>query len=169
MSHDLLGHEHDILPQDAMKAVVALSRAGRILPDTYPARKIRYGEAAAKAFAWLQTTAKPLGAYGFQFLQRGLPGDTPIPADEWPTRQVVQLLWAGFERWLSTGAEADKDYCVARARELRSRQIPADRPEAGYHGHFVEFPSLPHSESAWRHGIARLDFGTDLGISSPTT
>ncbi|MDZ7606597.1 MAG: hypothetical protein U5K79_13645 [Cyclobacteriaceae bacterium] len=34
-THDLHGHEHDILPNDANKAVVALMRAVRLLPDEY--------------------------------------------------------------------------------------------------------------------------------------
>ncbi len=35
MSHDLLGHEKDVLPNDAVKAVIALSRAARLLPETF--------------------------------------------------------------------------------------------------------------------------------------
>ena len=35
MSHDILGHEKDILPHDAMKAVIALAKAAKLLPELY--------------------------------------------------------------------------------------------------------------------------------------
>ena len=34
MSHDLLGHEKDVLPNDAVKAVIALSRVGQAVTDS---------------------------------------------------------------------------------------------------------------------------------------
>jgi hypothetical protein len=34
-SHDLHGHEHDVLLNDATKAAVALFRAARLLPDEF--------------------------------------------------------------------------------------------------------------------------------------
>ncbi len=39
MSHDLLGHEKDILPHDAAKAVVALLQTVQTLPDTFQEKK----------------------------------------------------------------------------------------------------------------------------------
>jgi hypothetical protein len=59
MSHDVKGHEKDILPHDAMKAVIALAKAVQLLPEKHNEKKQKYAEAAKKAFQWLTTSAKP--------------------------------------------------------------------------------------------------------------
>jgi len=61
MSHDLHGHEKDILPNDAAKAAIALARGARVLPDAFKDRKDTYRQSAELAFTWLQTRAKPMG------------------------------------------------------------------------------------------------------------
>ena len=151
-SHDLHGHENDILPNDANKAVVALLRASRLLE---------------KAFQWLIHSATPLGAYGFQVFQRGIPEQTIIPDDEWITRDLVMMCWASLERWKVIGDKESQQWCFHYAEKIMERQIPVDQSENGFYGHFYEFSSLRHSESAWIHGIVPseegVQFGTDLG------
>jgi len=97
MSHDLHGHEKDILPNDAVKAVIALARGARTLPAAYNDRKDTYRKSAELTFRWLQSKAKPMGSYGLSLFQRGLPEDTVIPANEWQTRDLVSLCWAALE------------------------------------------------------------------------
>ncbi|MGF1637829.1 MAG: hypothetical protein ACFCUU_12200 [Cyclobacteriaceae bacterium] len=166
-THDLHGHEHDILPNDANKAVVALVRAHRLLSNKYADKKNIYLETAKKAYQWLLLEAKPMGSHGFQVFQRGIPLDTEIPKDEWVTRDLVMMCWASIEMWKVDQSEATKKNCIDYAKKIMDRQIEKNQSENGFYGHFYEFSSLKHSESAWIHGIVPADdgveFGTDMG------
>ena len=100
MSHDILGHEKFILPSDVCKAVVALSKSSRLLPEKeYGDKKKVYQKSAALAYQWLTGEAQPLGDTGYNRKQRGLPPDIPVPEDEWLTRDLVFFCWGGFEQW----------------------------------------------------------------------
>jgi hypothetical protein len=166
-THDLHGHEHDILPNDANKAVVALMRASRLLSDLYLEQKKVYREAGEKAFQWLTREARPMGRYGMQVSQRGIPENTKIPDDEWVTRDLVMMVWASLERWKLRKDADSKGWCMHYAEKVMERQIPENQADQGYFGHFYEFSSLKHSESAWVHGIVSseggVQFGTDIG------
>ncbi len=166
MSHDLLGHEKDILPHDAAKAVVALLRTVQNLPEEFQEKKDQYRAAAHYAYQWLNTTAKPMGDYGYSRFQRGLSEGIPIPGDEWPTRDLLTLCQAALEMVKHGRAEAEVE-AVQWARQLMERQITNNNPRDGYYGHFKEFESLPHTEPSWTHGIIATpegsQFGTDMG------
>lgn len=166
-THDLHGHEHDILPNDANKAVVALMRAYRLLSDKYSEKKEIYREAAEKAYQWLVTDAQPLGSHGYEKFQRGLPADAAIPKDEWVTRDLVMMCWAALEKWKVDQAESTKQKCVEYAQQTIDRQISKDSAMMGFYGNFKEFGSMAHSESSWVHGIVLgakgSEFGTDMG------
>jgi len=162
MSHDLLGHEKDVLSNDAIKAVVALTKAVRLLPVAYQEKKKNYEIAAQLAYKWLTTTAKPLGDQGLSRFQRGLPESAIIPKDEWQTRDLVTLCWASLERWKNKKEEA-KAIAVRLANEIMARQIPKEKNESGFFGHFLEYPGMAHSEKSWIHGIVNNQFGADIG------
>lgn len=73
MSHDIKGHEKDILPHDAMKAVVALAKAVQLLPEEFADKKQKYSETATKAFQWLVTSAKePSWCHGIVPSEKGV-------------------------------------------------------------------------------------------------
>ena len=162
MSHDLHGHEKDVLSNDAVKAAIALSRAVRLLPEKYAEKKSAYKTTASATYQWLTTRAKPAGDLGLSRFQRGIPEDTVIPADEWQTRDIVSLCQASVEQW-KTGNEAAKEQAVLYAKQIISRQIPEENGESGFYGHFLEYPSLSHSEKSWIHGIVNNQFGADIG------
>jgi hypothetical protein len=162
MSHDLHGHEKDILPNDAVKAVVALARAARLLPDNYQEKKKKYKETAELVFRWLTTIAKPVGDLGLSRFQRGLPETAIIPDDEWQTRDLVTLTWASIELWKNNNKEA-KATAIGLASQIMARQIPKEKSESGFYGHFVEYPGMSHSEKSWIHGIVNNKFGADIG------
>lgn len=163
MCHDLHGHEKDILPHDAAKAVVALSRAARYLPDSFRKKKEAYQSAADLAFSWLHNKARPMGSYGLSLFQRGLPQETIIPPDEWQTRQLVTHCWAALELFRN-GQEDKKATAVEFARQIMAMQIKQDQAECGFYGHFREYKSLAHSEKSWIHGIINNnEFGADMG------
>jgi hypothetical protein len=162
LSHDLLGHEKDVLPNDAIKAVIALSRAARLLPETYQAKKEIYQSAAQRAFQWLTSSAHPVGDRGLSRFQRGLSESAVIPEDEWQTRDIVSFCWASLEQYRNNEPHA-KERAIQYAGEIMTRQIKAEKPEHGFYGHFIEYPSMPHSEKSWIHGIVNNQFGADIG------
>jgi len=166
MSHDVLGHEKDILPNDVSKAVVSLLKAVRLLPESYSEQKAKYERAAKLSFDWLQNEAKPMGNYGYMRLQRGLKANAQIPEDEWLTRDLLVMVRAALEMMKNGRSEA-KELAVEYARKVMSRQIPKEKSESGFYGHFYEFDSLNHSEPSWSHGIVPGDkgsqFGADMG------
>lgn len=166
MSHDLKGHEKDILPHDAMKAVIALAKAVQLLPDEFAGKKQKYSETATKAFKWLVGTAKPMGEYGYMKMQRGLPHNAEIPKDEWLTRDLLTMCWASLEMSKLGDPEA-KELAVLFAQKVMARQIPKEKAESGFYGHFYEFDSMFHSEPSWCHGIVPsekgVEFGADMG------
>ena len=167
MCHDLHGHEKDILPQDAAKAVVALWRAARLLPDMFAEKKNSYRKTADLTFKWLMHTARPMGDYGLSRFQRGLPEDISIPGDEWQTRDLVTLCWGALEKWKTDGGDETKETCIALARQVIERQIMQPEAEKGFYGHFREYDSMTHSEKAWSHGIVNNQFGADIGQIYP--
>ncbi len=166
MSHDLKGHEKDILPHDAMKAVVALAKAALLLPEKYAEKKQQYSDVAKKAFQWLTTSAKPMATFGYMKMQRGLPENAEIPNNEWPTRDLLMMCRASQEmvKLEIPGAE---ELSIEFARKVMARQIPKEKAESGFYGHFYEFESTNHSEPSWTHGIVPaengVEFGTDMG------
>lgn len=166
MSHDLLGHEHDILPQDVLKAVIALARAAALLPAQYAGERESYARAAALSWEWLTSAARPMGDYGMSLFQRGLPEGTAIPREEWQTRDLVLFCWAALVMHAS-GNRGAKGQCVAYARAVMDRQIPRAQAESGFYGHFREFASMGHSEKSWTHGIVNNQFGADIGEIYP--
>jgi len=166
MSHDIKGHEKDILPHDAMKAVVALAKAVQLLPAKYADKKQKFAETAKKAFQWLITLAKPMGEYGYVKMQRGLPADAVIPKDEWLTRDLLMMCRASLEM-LKLGNSEAKDLAIGFGHKVMVRQIGKENAESGIFGHFKEFDTMKHSEPSWCHGIVpgknEVEFGADMG------
>jgi hypothetical protein len=166
MSHDIIGHEKEILPNDANKAALAWRRAATLLPETFATQKQSYRAAADRAMRWLLHEAEPLGDHGLTRRQRGIPDDTAIPPDEWPTRDLVMMCWAEFEA-AEAGADVARQSCVELARRITARQRTENEPEGDYYGHFREFDSLPHGEPSWTHSIIDGIYGVDAGGTFP--
>jgi hypothetical protein len=166
MTHDLHGHEDVVLPSDAVKAVVALARAYRVLPEKYLNRKHKYKSTALSTMKWLKEKAKPMGDYGFSRFQRGIPEDVKIPADEWQTRHLVMLCQAYIDLW-KAGEKQFKSLAIDVATQIIHRQVPKEKAEYGFYGHFYEFESLPYTEKSWTHGIVNDEFGADIGEIFP--
>jgi hypothetical protein len=166
MSHDIIGHEQEVLPNDANKAALAWRRAAKLLPDAFDAERRSYRAAADRAMHWLRHEAKPLGDHGLTRRQRGIPDDTVIPTNEWPTRDLVMMCWAEFEA-ADAGDDAARRRCIELAGNIMARQRREDDPEEDFYGHFREFDSLPHSEPSWTHSILDGRFGVDAGGTFP--
>lgn len=166
MSHDVLTHQNDILPHDVSKAVVALLKAARLLPESYSEKRTEYKGAAFKSIEWLLNTAKPMGDYGYVKMQRGLSENTQIPKNEWPTRDLITMLRIALEMEKSNIPEGKK-LAIDFARQIMSRQVRKEKAQSGFYGLFYEFKSMEHAEPSWTHGIVPgsqgSQFGTDMG------
>ena len=168
--HDVLGQEEYVLPNDTLKATVALYRAAAVLPTAdFADEKKTYLSVADRCLNHLLTGARPIGDQGLARIQRGLPEDAPIPADEWPTRDLNFFTWACLEKY-KAGATEYKDRARDYARQVMERQIGKDEKEKGYYGHFYEYASVKHSQKSWTHTILSSGdktFGTDIGALFP--
>lgn len=167
--HDLHGHEEYALPNDTIKATVALYRTAATLPDKFADKRKKYLEVADRCLDHMLNVAQPIGDQGMGKIQRGLPQNTPMPADEWPTRDLMFMLWACLEKY-KTGASGYQAQCMDLAEQIMARQITQAKPENGYYGHFLEYPSAPHSQKSWTHTIlseGEKRFGTDIGALFP--
>ena len=170
MVHDLFGQEEYVLPNDIVKATVALYKTIAALPDAnFAEKKATYQATADRSLAYLLNDARPIGDSGMAKMQRGLTEDAPIPADEWPTRDLNFLCWACLEK-VGNGDASYADRAVDFASQVMDRQISREQPEAGYYGHFLEYPSAAHSQKSWTHSIlseGEKRFGTDIGALFP--
>jgi hypothetical protein len=162
-SHDLLGHEKDILPNDAGKALIALLKAAKLLPEKYAGKKDKYYKAAELGFDWLLNKAKPMGDYGYMRIQRGLSENVKIPNDEWLTRDLLVMCRASLE-FYKHGKTGSEELAIKYARKVMGRQIRKEKAQEGFYGHFYEFDSMNHAETSWSHGISgNNQFGADMG------
>jgi hypothetical protein len=170
MVHDVIGHEEYALPNDTVKAVVALYKAAAALPATFADQKRSYLEVADRGLDYLLRVARPIGDQGLARRQRGLADDAPIPGDEWPTRDLNFFCWACLEKYKQSGEDRYKQLSIDYARQINQRQITEAGAENGYYGHFIEYPGAPHSQKSWTHSILATGekrFGTDIGALFP--
>jgi hypothetical protein len=163
MSHDIKGHEKDILPHDAMKAVVALAKSSRTLPEKYSEQKQKYSKAARLAFRLAYFFSQTNGRLWLHENAKRFAGGKHIPKDEWPTRDLLVMCWAALEMD-KLGNDAAKDVAVEYARQIMARQISKEKEESGFYGHFYEFSSMNHSETSWTHGIVPVENGVEFGV-----
>lgn len=161
MVHDVLKNDKIVLNRDIFYAVVALFESLRVLPDSFSDKKSLYLELANVSYDWICTQAKPNNE-GFSFIQRGLSDSTVIP-EEWMTRDLLAICSAHLAYYQLSSSDAAKESAVALAQKIGSRQVKKSESEGEFYGHFREFDSLSHTESAWVHGIDANIFGVDLG------
>lgn len=107
-----------------------------------------------------------MGEYGYMKMQRGLPPDTEIPDNEWPTRDLLLMCRASLEMH-KLGVAGAENKAFEFARKVMVRQITPEKSTTGFYGHFYEFDSMQHAEPSWTHGIVPtengIEFGTDMG------
>ena len=150
-----------IIPGDIAQSVVALAKASRLLTEINGEKSSEYLGRAVKAYEYLLHKAEPFGPEGFSHMNHGVPDDFRIPK-EWMTRDLLMMLWGGIELWAS-GKMAYKEEALRIARQVMSRQIPEDKKEGEFFGHFRTFDSCCFSEKANTHHHV----GHDTGATFP--
>lgn len=103
-----------------------------------------------------------MGDYGYMKMQRGLPADASIPKDEWLTRDLLTMCSLSLEMD-KLGDRNAKQKAFDFAAKVMARQIPKEKAQSNFYGHFYEFDSMSHSEPSWIHGIVPSDKGVEFG------
>ncbi|GCE27285.1 hypothetical protein KDA_27690 [Dictyobacter alpinus] len=145
-----------VIPGDVAQSVVALTRTSRLISEIDPERSDAYLQRATMAFEYLLHT-QPAGPEGFSHLNHGAPANFQVP-DEWMTRDLLMMIWGGVELWAS-GILQYKDAVIQMAQQVLQRQVPAERPEGDFYGHFYTFEHCDFTEKANIHHHVGHDTG----------
>lgn len=167
-------HEHPkhntVITGDVAKGAMAFARASALLKDDYQDKANEYHERAIRSFDWLNENG-PVhypGGWDFNGVVQPNDGFDPIPygasenfvrPEEWKTRDLVMMMWAALELYKS-GSEEYKEQAVKFASFITERQIPIDKPEGRFYGHFKTFKSTDITEKAWEHHHMGFDAGS---------
>ncbi|GCE14635.1 cellulase N-terminal Ig-like domain-containing protein [Tengunoibacter tsumagoiensis] len=146
-----------VIPGDVAQCVVAFARTSRLIIERYPSQSDEYLERAVAAYDYLLEQAHPLGQSGFSPLNHGASADFQVP-DEWMTRDLLMMIWGGMELWIS-GKTHYKERVIHMARQVLQRQVPRDRPEGEFYGHFYTFDHCDFTEKANIHHHIGHDTG----------
>ncbi|HBC86655.1 MAG TPA: hypothetical protein DCZ94_06865 [Lentisphaeria bacterium] len=163
LSHQKPKYEEFVLPADVSKASMVWAKASRLLSKNHSTKKEEYLKRAVKAFDWLRT-ARPLRT-GFSHVNHGAPRDFKIP-EEFMTRDLLMSCLAAYEL-VRCGRNEYKEDAVSLARKVMSRQIPREKSEDDFYGHFRTFDSSGLSEKAWVHNVDKNELGMDAGGHYP--
>lgn len=158
--HEIPNHMQ-IIPGDQVKAAVALTRASRYLTEIYPDKSAEYLERAVKLYDFILSDLEPYGQSGFSHLNHGAPEEFTVP-DEFMTRDLVMMMWAGLELWISGKLKYKKDV-IRIAREIMNRQLKKENKEGDFYGHFYSFDNCNFTEKANTHH----HIGHDTGSTFP--
>jgi hypothetical protein len=158
--HEIPNHMQ-IIPGDQVKAAVALTRASRYLTEIYPDKSAEYLERAVKLYDFILSDLEPYGQSGFSHLNHGAPKEFTVP-DEFMTRDLVMMMWAGLELWISGKLKYKKDV-IRLAREIMNRQLKKENKEGDFYGHFYSFDNCNFTEKANTHH----HIGHDTGSTFP--
>ncbi len=154
--------EEPVLIGDVSKAALAFARAATQIDDGKKAED--YRQRAAWSLEWLRS-AEPLGNVGFQPRAHGASSDFIAPK-EWMTRDLLMAMWATLEL-AQHGDEAYQNECCDYAARILRRQVPRERAEGPYYGHFYLFDSTDITEKAWSHNMENRVLGVDNGATYP--
>ena len=159
----------NVITGDVAKAALCFARAGRLLTTEQPEEAAGWRERAWLSFHWLDANGAihhPGGTDfsgrvqrddGFEPRAHGAPAEFVRPA-EWQTRDLVTMLETAVEL-AKAGRPGARELAGKYAREVLRRQIPHDRAQGGYYGHFRTFASAEFSEKAWSHHHMGYDAG----------
>jgi hypothetical protein len=140
------------------QSTVAFARASRLLADLNADKSDEYIVRAESAYEYLIRKAQPYGPEGFSHMNHGAPENFNVPK-EWMTRDLFMMIWGAVELCAS-GKTIYKEEAVSFARKAMARQVPENRKEGGFYGHFYTFDSCDFTEKANIHHHIGHDTGT---------
>ncbi|ANE45748.1 hypothetical protein SY83_04920 [Paenibacillus swuensis] len=155
--HELPNHMM-VIPGSVIQCSIAFSYTSRLLSDTDPERSGLYLERARRAYRYIREEAKPFTGGGFSSWNHGAE-EGFIPPDEWMTRDLLLMMWAGVELWMNGGSPAYQEDVAGWARQVMERQITPDCAEGGLYGHFRTFTSASFTEKTFIHHHVGHDTG----------
>lgn len=158
--HEIPSYLH-VIPGDVAQSVVAFAKSSRMLADIYPEKSEEYLQRAVKAYEYLLHKAEPIGDVAFSRSNHGAPNDFVVPK-EWQTRDLLMMAWGGLELWIN-GKKQYKEDAKMYVRKVMKRQVPKEKSEDGFYGHFYTFDSCDFTEKANVHH----HLGHDTGATFP--
>jgi len=158
--HEIPNHL-SIIVGDTAQGVVSFAKASRLIADVLPEKSEEYINRAVLAFEYMIHKAKPHDNSGFDRWNHGAPEDFVLPKDMM-TRDLMMTLWGGVELWIAGRPEYQED-AARLAREIMARQVPEEKKEGEYYGHFYTFKNCDFTEKASAH----FHFGHDTGATFP--
>jgi hypothetical protein len=156
VAHELPNHIV-IIPGDQVQTAAALARAARLIFEFDAQKSTTYLDRAERAFRNFLHHASPYGPDGFSHMNHGAPDGYMVP-QEWMTRDLMMAVHAGIELW-KAGLQQYKTDLIRLAREIMLRQVPVEKAEGEFYGHFYLFPNCGFSEKANTHHHIGHDTG----------
>ncbi len=155
LAHELPNHAV-IIPQDQGQAVVALSKAARLVYEVDRERGMLYLDAAACAYDFLIHQCQPSRLGNFSHLSHGAPKEY-LP-NGFMTNDLIMMAWGGVELYASGCTEYQND-AIAIMEQILARQVPESAAEDGLFGHFYTFDDHAFTEKAFMHHHVGHDTG----------
>lgn len=160
----------NVITGDVAKAALCFARGHYLFSELRMDRSDEYLERAERSFNWLDENGPINHPGGTDFHGNVLPDDGFEPIvygatadfsrpEEWKTRDLVMMMWVAFELE-KAGQREYKEKAVRYAKLLMSRQIPIEKPEGRFYGHFKSFKSADLTEKAWEHHHMGYDAGS---------
>ncbi len=157
--HEIPNHPV-VIPQDQGQAVVALSKAARLVYEVDRESGMMYLDAAASAYDFLIHRCKPAELGNFSPLNHG--GPEGYQPKGFMTGDLLMMAWGGVELYAS-GCQVYKNDAIAIMDKVLARQLPEIEAEDGLYGHFYTFDDRAFTEKAFIHHHVGHDTGGMFG------
>jgi len=141
-----------VVTGNVAKTSMILARVSRILKGEQPKISNEFKVRSIKAYEWISEFGPVLhwdNTDNFA-ITHGAPRGMKRPPMEWMTRDLVMMMWASLELY-KCGETKYKGKAIYYADKIMNRQVPKEKSEGGYYGHFYTFDSYDFTEKANIH------------------
>jgi hypothetical protein len=129
-----------VVTGNVVKAAMIFAKVSRILKQGDTVKRADYLDRAKLAYAWIKENGPIVNAEEQLFFPsvHGAPEGSLPPRDQWMTRDLVMMTYAAVELY-KTGEHGYREKAVGLARRLAKRQVPPEKSEGGFYGHFYTY------------------------------
>jgi hypothetical protein len=130
----------DVVTGNVVKAAMVFARVSRILLPVDPQKSFDYFDRARHAYTWIEKNGPIINPEEQIFFPsvHGAPHGSIPSGDQWMTRDLVMMLYAAVEIFKS-GEKEYKEKAIQLAQQIMKRQVPRDKDEGGFYGHFYTY------------------------------
>ncbi len=150
--------QKDVVTGNVVKASMIFAKVAQILKQDDNPKSSEYLDRAKQAFVWIEKNGPIVNQEEQIFFSsvHGAPQGTAPPQNQWMTRDLVMMISAAVEIF-KTGDHEYKDKAIRLAQQVVNRQVPQDKSEGGFYGHFytyddyTEYSNIRFTEKANIH------------------